>query len=490
AAPTEAPAGPKAGGTLVFARASEAQGLDPHLQTAFSSFVVLEFIFESLFAYGDNMELEPRLAESYEWSDDGLTLTVKLRPNVKFHNGDDMTAEDVKFSYERILNEETGAAARSYFTSITEINVIDPLTVEFKLDKADATILSAMVNADILDKKLIEGGADPATEVVGTGPFMLEEWQPDKVLMLAKNPNYWMPGLPLLDKIEMRVIPDEAAILAAMRAGEVDFAQFNDPTIALTAEQSGGDVQLLRQPALAYHVLQLNPARDIFKDERVRNAISCALDRQQVIDSAALGEGKVTPPITNPFFAAPLDELNCYKPDLEKAKQLLADAGVSDLSFTIMAASDEPPTAVAEAQSIQAQLAEIGVTVEIEVLELGVYVQRWLDADFDATVALNGGGAEPALEMGRYWEHGGTFTDVSNWQTDEIDALLKEARVETDQNKRKELYLEVQKQLAAASPWVWMYVGYDYRAVQPWVKDFVFPPNGANIHLREAWLDK
>jgi peptide/nickel transport system substrate-binding protein len=491
-APAATEATPILGGNLIFARAAEAQGLDPQLQTAFSSFVVLGFIYEPLFTYDDQMNIVGLLADTWSWSDDALTLTVKLRQNVKFHNGDTMTADDVKFSFDRVLNEKTGAAARSYFTDIKEVNVVDPNTVAFVLTKPNATVISGMTvtGASILDKKLIEGGADPAKTVVGTGPFMLKDWQPDKVLLLAKNPDYWMKGLPYLDTIEMRVIPDESAILAGLRAGEIDFAQFNDPSIALTAAKDTTKLTLLRQPSLAYHVLQLNPARDPFKNEKVRQAVSCAIDRQQVIDSAALGEGKVTPPITNPFFAAPLDSLFCYKPDIEKAKQLLADSGAKDVTFTIMAASDEPPTAVAEAQSIQAQLANIGITVKIETLELGVYVQRWLKGDFDATIALNGGGAEPALELGRYWKKDGTFANVSNYQTDDLDKELKAAEVETNPDKRKAIYLTVQQQLAEASPWIWLYMGYDYRATSPRVQNFIFPPEGTNIYLRQAWLSK
>ncbi len=495
AQPTQAPAAPaapKTGGNLIFARAAEAQGLDPHLQTAFSSFVVLEFLYEPLFTYDLDMKLTGLLGDSYSWSTDGLTLTVKLHPDVKFHNGDPMTADDVKFSFDRILDEKTGAAGRSFFTDIKEVKVIDPLTVEFDLSKPNVTVITAMTstNAAIIDKKLIEGGADPAKEVVGTGPFKLKSWEPDKILILEKNPDYWMKGYPLVDQIEMRVIPDEASIVAGLRAGEIDFAQLNDPSTALTIDKDPQGLVLMRQSSLAYHVLQLNSARDPFKDEKVRQAISCAIDRQQIIDAAALGEGKVTAPATNPFFAAPLDTLFCYTRDVEKAKQLLAESGKTNLSFTIMAAQDEPPTAVAEAQSIQSQLAEIGIDVKIETLELGVYVQRWLDADFDATVALNGGGTEPGLEFGRYWKFDGTFADVSNYQTEQLDQELKAAEVETDQNKRRDIYLQVQEQLTQASPWIWMYTGYDYCVMQSWVKDFIFPPSGGNIYLRQAWLDK
>ncbi len=491
-AATEAPAAgqPIPGGTLVFARAAEAQGLDPHLQTAFSSFVVLGFIFEDLFTYNVDMAVEGQLAESWEWSEDGLTLTLHLRPNVLFHNGDTFDAEDVKFSLERVLDEATGAAGRSYIVDISEINIIDDLTLDLVLSEPNATIISGLTNISMISKDLVDSGADLATDVVGTGPFKLESWVPDQVLVLAKNPDYWMEGLPYFDKIEMRVIPDETAILAGLRAGEIDFAQFNSPSSALTAE---GDPNLIlqRAPALSYHVLQLNPKHEMFTDERVRQALSCAIDRQEVIDSASLGEGQVTGPVTNKHFANPVEDLFCYTPDLEKAKQLLADAGgAENFGFTIMAASDEPPTAVAEAQSIQAQLANVGIPVEIETLELGVYIDRWLAGDFDATIALNGGGTDPSLELGRYWKFDATFADVSNYQTQELTDLLNQAEVETDDAARVEIFKEVEQQLTTASPWIWLYTGNDYRVTQPWVKNFTLTTALGNILLREAWIEK
>ena len=146
---------------------------------------------------------------------------------------------------------------------------------------------------------------------------------------------------------------------------------------------------LNRVPAINYHVLQLRAVEPPLDKLEVRQAISCAIDRQEVLDVAALGEGQVTGPLTMPSFALPTSDLFCYTRDLDKAKELMAQAGMSDgFTLKVIAANDEPPTALAEAQTIQAQLADINITVEIESLELGVYVDRWLAGDFEAAVAL------------------------------------------------------------------------------------------------------
>lgn len=491
ATPEPAPA-PKAGGTLIVARAADAKGLDPHKQTAFSSFRLLELIYDSLLGLDANLQIVPRLAETWLWSDDGLTLTMNLRPNVKFHNGDVMTSADIKFSYERILDENTGSAARSYFTDIVSIETPDANTVVFTLSRPNVSILAAMTNPNsaILDAAVV-ATEDPASVTIGTGPFKLVSWEPDQLTTLAANTDYWLPGLPLVDGMEIRIIPDEGSILAGLRAGTIDWALINDPKVAIRASGGSNDLTVFRTPALAYHVLQLNSSRAPFDDVRVRQAISCAIDRQEVVDTASLGEGRVTAPATSPFYQAPLDDLFCYQKDIAKAKQLLADAGLSTgITFKIMAAADEPPTAVNEAQSIQAQLKEIGIETEIETLELGVYVDRWLKTDFDAVVALNGGNPDPDIMFYRYWHSTGNLNKVAAYNSSDLDALLDEGKVTLDPEQRKGVYMQVQKVLAEESPWVWLYVGYEYRIMQSYVKDFTPMPNGSMQYLNSVWLNK
>jgi peptide/nickel transport system substrate-binding protein len=482
---------PTPGGTLIVARAGDMQGLDPHKQTAFTSFRVLEHIYDPLLALDKDMNVIPNLAESWEWSNGNKTLTMKLRQNVVFHNGDPMTSADVQASYQRLLDEATGAAARSFFTSIEKIDAPDVFNVVFTLSAPNAAILAAMTkpNSAILSKKLLDSGWDPASEAVGTGAFKLTRWEPDNVLILDKNPDFWIEGLPYLDSMDFRTLPDEASILAGLRAGTLDWAIINNPRVGIVASGSS-DLVVSKATSLAYHVLQLNANRPVFQDLKVRQAISCAIDRQQVLDTASLGEGIVTGPATPPFYQVPQDELFCYQKDVEKAKALLAEAGNPEVKFTIIAATDEPPTAVAEAQNIQAQLAEIGVTVEIETLELGVYVDRWLKADFDAAAALNGGNPDPHNMFFRYWHSTGNLNSVANYQDPKIDQLLEQASSITDPNERKQIYAEVQALLTEAVPWVWLYTGYDYRAMQPYVRGFTPLSNGSTMYLREAWLDK
>jgi peptide/nickel transport system substrate-binding protein len=478
------------GNTLVMAWATDATGLDPHKQTAFASLRLLELVYEPLVILDADLAIRPGLAESWAFADDGLALTFTLRDGATFQNGEPVTAADVKASYERILDEATGAATRANFLSIESIETPDAQTVVFGLSQPDAPMLTAMtdLNAAILPASAI--AADTVgTEAIGSGPFVLEEWKPNEGAMLRANADWWGDG-PSIDGIEIRVIPDESAILAALRAEQIDFALLNDPIVASLVAQAAGEVQLNRAPALAYHVLQLNAARPPMDDLRVRQAISCAIDRQQVLDTASLGEGQVTGPLTIPAYRLEPAELFCYQRDVEMAKRLLGEAGVADLTFEVIAARGEPPTAVSEAQNIQAQLSEVGIALEIVVLELNVYVDRWLAADFDMAVANNSGRADPYTMYGRYWTKAGNLQKVANYIDDDLDALMQAGRVETDPAARVETFAKFQKHLVEMAPWVWLYNGYEYTAQQPWVQGFVPMPNDSLYGLSQVSLQR
>ncbi|GIK28599.1 MAG: ABC transporter substrate-binding protein [Chloroflexi bacterium] len=478
------------GNVLVMARAADTTGLDPHTQTAFASFRLLELIYEPLVSLDADLNVIPALAESWNFADDGMTLSFTLRQGVKFHNGADFTSADVAATFARILDEATGAAARANYLNIASIDTPDDYTVVFNLSAPDVPLLAALAttNAAMVDSADIESGA-VATVANGTGPFVLENWTPEETTTLSANADWWGDG-PNIDGIEIRIIPDEASILAALRAGTIDFALLNDPLVA-TLLIGDANVQLNRVPAISYNVLQLRAAVEPLDKLEVRQAISCAIDRQEVLDTASLGEGIVTGPLTMAAFALPTDELFCYEKDLDKARELMAAAGMSDgFTLKVIAANAEPPTALSEAQSIQAQLAEIGITVEIESLELSVYVDRWLAGDFEAAVALNGGRPDPYTMYARYWQSSGNLNNVAGYIDETLDDLMARGRTETDPEARYEIFAELQHHLTEMAPWVWLYTGYEYTAQLPAVQGFVPYPTDSLIGLAHVTLSR
>lgn len=475
--------------TLIMARAADTTGLDPHTQTAFASLRLLELVYEPLVVLDADLNIVPALAESWEFSDDALTLTMNLRQGVKFHDGSDLTAADVVASFDRILLEETGAAARANYLSIESIDTPDDFTLVFNLNVADVPLLAAMasVNAAIVPSEMVESG-DFASTAIGTGPFILDEWIPEEKTTLSANADWWGEG-PFVDGVEMRVIPDEASILAALRAGEIDFALLNDPLIA-TLLRDDANITLNAVPALAYHVLQLNPARAPMDILEVRQAMSCAIDRQEVLDTASLGEGTVTGPLTIPAYQVAASEFFCYEKDLARAQELMAQAGVEPFTLKVIVASAEPPTALSEAQSIQAQLAEIGITLEIEPLELSVYVDRWLAGDFDAAVALNGGRPDPYTMYVRYWTSTGNLQKVANYIDETLDELMAAGRAEPSFEGRLAIFTQFQQHLTEVSPWIWLYNGFEYTAQQSYVSGFTPNPNDSLYSFAQVQLNR
>ena len=477
---------PAEAATLRMAWAQDATGLDPHTQTAFSSLRLLDLVYETLVRHDATLTVVPALAESWEFSADGKTLTFKLDPDAKFHSGAQVTAADVKASLERILDEATAAATRANFLSIASIDTPDDTTVVFHLSQADAPILEAFtsVNAAIVPASAIEAGT-LGTEAVGSGPFKLESWEPNARAVLTANAD-WAGGDVALDGITITVLPDETAILASLRAGQTDFALLNDPLVA-TLVPNEPNLQLNRAPVLAYNVLQLNPSRPPMDKLEVRQAIACAVNRQEIIDTAQVGEGQVTGPLTIPAYKSDPATLFCYEQDVDRAKELMAAAGEAD-GFTakVIAATGEPPVAASEAQVLQSQLAAIGVKLEIELLELNVYVDRWLAGDFDMAVALNGGRSDPYTMYARYWTKAGNLQKVANYIDDTLDSLMQQGRAETDPAKRKEIFAQFEAHLTEMAPWIWLSTGYGYTAQLKTVSGFEPSPTGTLFSLSKV----
>ena len=478
------------GGTLVMARAVDATGLDPHTQTAFASLRLLDMIYETLVIIDQEQNLQPALATDWTFSEDAMTLTFNLRQGVTFHDGSDFTAEDVIASFERLLDEETASAARTNYISIESMEAPDDHTVVFNLNTPDVPLLAAMAstNAAILSSDVV-ANEDPALVTVGTGPFALDSWTPEETTILSANEDWWDEG-PFIDGIEIRIIPDETSILAALRAGTVHFGFLEDPLVA-TLLVDDPEVVLHEVPSLDYNVLQLRASVEPLDRLEVRQAISCAIDRQEIVDSAALGQGQVTGPLTMATYALPLEELFCYEQDMERAQELMAEAGLEDgFTLTIMVANAEPPVATSIAQVLQSQLQAINIDVEIDATEFSNYVDRWLAADFMAAVARNGGRIDPYTMYARYWQNDAVFQDVAGYVDDTLDRLMKEGQTETEPDARYEIFTELQHHLTETSPWIWLFTSFDYTAHLPAVTGWNPVADDSFYFLHEVRLEE
>ena len=494
--PSATAGGPKKGGTLILARAGEVTNLDPHKVPAFTSARVFELVYSYLMRLDENLAVQPELAESMPTtSSDGKTVTVKIRSGVKFHNGDPLTSADVKYTFDRIILPANAAVARSFFGDVDTITAPDPTTVVFNLKTPNAALIAYMAhpNTGIVSKKIGEANADLSKKetAISSGPFKLVEWVPDNFMRFEANKDYYISGQPYLDGIRINVVPDETALTAALRTKAADMGIIVDAKVARTL-RTEASVVLSAKPSLSYNLLFVNTKRKPFDNLKVRQAIAYAIDRKAIIDAVAFGEGEVTGPIAPALtnYALPTSQYPLYTRDVAKAKQLLTEANVGPVSFTMLTQTTEPAYAKDIAQLVQAQLAEIGVTMKIETLEFTQWVDRWLKADFDMAPGLNGGGPDPDFYIFRYFTDDGNLNFVTSYKNPISSDAIKAGRATTDVAKRKELYTTAQKELVNGVPFIWLYVGRDYNATLPTTKGFIHLPTGSIIYLRQTWLDK
>lgn len=474
------------GGTLVIGYTADPNTLDPWKATQFQAIHMLEQIYGTLTQLDANLAVAPGLAEKWSYSDDNKTLTLTLRQGVKFQDGKPFSSADVKSSLERIKDKATAAVAAATLASVQTVDAPDANTVVLHLSGPDAGLLAglATTNLAMLSKDDTEQAV--TTKPNGTGAFKFTSRTPNQSLSLAANPDYW-GGKPKLSALEFRIIPDESSVVSAMQSGNVNFAVLNDPLVAKTA--GGNGITLTKTPDLSYHVLQLNARNKPLDNLNVRLAIQCAIDRQQVLDTAALGEGKVVGPITSPAYLSDPKSRPCPTRDVEKAKSYLAQAGLpGGVTIKTIVSTGEYATSVNEAQNLQAQLKDAGITLQLETLESGAYVDRWVAGTFDAAVALNGGRPDPDGMYGRYFTSTGNLNKVAGYSSPELDQLFAQGKATTDPAQRKQIYTQVSNLLESNAVWVWLFSSFDYTASASGVHGFKPMANGSLQYLRETTL--
>jgi peptide/nickel transport system substrate-binding protein len=388
------------------------------------------------------------LAESFESIDD-TTWEFKLRPDVTFSNGTPLTAEDVEFTYEElILDPDFGSPHATFMSTIEDIEVIDPLTFHIKTSQPDVLLPLRVfdIYGSVVSKEHYETFADEAdydSDPIGTGKYKLVEWVKDSHILYERNENYWgEPGA--YDEIEVRFITDEASRVNALLAGEVDIAS-NIPPVRVEEIQANEELDVVISPSNRVHFMVTDTTQPPFDDENVRMAVSMAIDRDALINAVQFGYGTPTPSIFMPETFGYDDALvPVYDP--EQAKQLLADAGYADgvdVEFDTFLGSITDHSKTAEA--VAGMLAKVGINANLNVDEITNWGPKRLAMEANELYNYSFGDA--------LFDHGPNLkTFVSGeqgyWYTgdEELDALIDEALAEFDNEKREELYSEIQRQ--------------------------------------------
>ena len=436
-------------------------GFDPHTISAIAATRVFNQVYESLISFNPDMTFQGVLAESWETPDD-TTYIFHLRKGVKFHNGREMTAEDVEYSFNRILGKtdagDIGAlgSSASYYGGIDTIEVVDPATIKFTLKAPNAAFMSSLTSSygAIVPKEVVEqnnGSLASIETLCGTGPFVYKDSVVDNYITLEKNADYWEAGSPKLDGITYYLMADESTRLAALRTGDINLCSLS--ALNLSEVQNDSSVKVLSYQSNNYTYLGFNLSSKKLQDKNVRQAMSLAVDRDAIIDYVYNGEATVStfvaPAMGHWVWDAP-KESPLYKKNIDEAKKLMEAAGYSDSNrMTLTVAAGLLDSIRDTVVILQQQLKEIYIDVEISNLESGEYVDIWgkmdtPEAGFDAMCGQNGSGTDPNRAVSFFFSSTGN-ANVWGYKNDKVDELCAQGVATTDESQRETYYLEAQK---------------------------------------------
>ncbi len=446
----------------------ELRTIDPHSSTDQTAWELQSVVYESLvfLDYVDGAFVTlPGLAESWETPDD-TTYVFTIRQGVTFHNGREMTADDVVFSLNRVLDPEIGAWWRTRLGPAVEqaatpeagppaVGVTFAATGPFEVTAtltepygAFLQALAATVTAIVPGAEVASGEIDLDTQMVGTGAFEVTDHAEDQHWIMTRHEGYWQEGKPLADELVWQIIPDESARLAALRTGDIQITSFDNP-LMLDLAQADANIAVQEQLTTNSYLMLANAAHPELADERVRQAISLALDRQQLVDVGISGRAAVSGPVPAGFatYASPVDEIPFYTRDVDRAKALLAEAGYADGLQTTLMVLPVLTATVPMSELMQKQLAEVGIEAEIVQKDLASFVQAWaVDGSAQLTLLWLAGFSDPYLFLLNFLSD--SVGAVVGAAGDGIDPLLRQLSAVTDFEERKNLLTEIETRLA------------------------------------------
>ncbi|MDX1661857.1 MAG: ABC transporter substrate-binding protein [Gemmatimonadota bacterium] len=477
--------------------------LDPIQAVDVNRGELVAYMYDALVQFTDD-EVQPNLAESWEISEDGTVYTFRLRDDVYFHNGRKLTAEDVVYSFERVLRPASAspltwvldkivgadAMADGEAEALEGIRAVDPRTVEITIGEPYAPFLKlmAMPAAHVVPKEEIESKGEAFSEApVGTGPWIFESWAHDDVMRLSSNPRYH-GGAPEMDGIEIRIIPETTTVIAEFERGNLDWVDMNEfprPEFERFAGDPEWEGQIHDRPALITYYLALNNSEEKFADPRVRRALNLAIDVDQIAEVIYPGEVNLSHGPIPPGLPGYREDGEPYGFDADSARALLSAAGADDLTFDVYFRTLALNQRFLEA--VQANLADVGVTMNLQQRdwtavrqsvnqgELDAYLLNWF-ADYPD--------AENFLYPLFYSEMAGAGGNAAFYRDATVDSLILTARTTLDDAERIALYEEADRRIFEDAPWIFTVHPVDYDMVQPWVEGYEIP----QVFYGNKWL--
>jgi peptide/nickel transport system substrate-binding protein len=504
---------PAYGDTLVDSVTGNVSGLIPNITSDSASHEVGNLIYSGLVTRDRDLNIIGEAADSWTFTPDCLNLTFKLRKDIKWHDGLPFTADDVVFTYQTMVNPKTPTSYREDFKAVDSVTAVDANTVRITYQKPYAKALQSwstwMLPRHLLDKYVQEGRLRDAPQnwhgPVGTGPYRFKEMRSGEKIVLTSNPDYF-EGRPYISRIIYRIIPSQATIFLELKAKGVDAA--NLTALQYMRQTDYPDFrksyQKFRYPSNAYTYFGFNLKDPRFADKRVRQAFAHAINKQALIEGVRMGLGRDATGPYKPGTWVYNPNVTKYPYDLAKAKQLLAAAGWTErnaegllvkngqpFTFTLLTnQGNEERKKIAEI--VQASLREVGIGVEVRILEWASFLKEYVKKRrFDAIILGWGIGLDPdQYEIWHSSKMGPDDLNTVSFQNHEVDELLEKGRASCHQNERKKYYDRLQEILAEELPIIFLYFPDALPAVARRVHGIVESPNGIRFNMREWYVPK
>lgn len=457
-APATAGAASASTGRLLVAIPGDWATLDPALYTNVSEREIFYSIFDPLVDMDENLEITPRLAKSWDVQDDGKTIVFHLQSGVKFHDGTDFNAEAVKFNLERMLDPATGSPQRTNIDAITKIEAVDPQTVRLTLSSPFTPLLASLTEGPGFMSSptaIQKAGKGYGQQPVGTGPFVMSEWLKADQIRLKKFDAYWRSGMPRVTDSVWKPIPDETVRMANLASGTVNIVD-DVPAQDREAARKNPNYTSWEATGTRWPMMRLNVAQEPFNNKAFRQAVSYAVNRDDIARAVYFGEadpalGPISP-LYKSFYDPSITQWGLAY-DLAKAKAKLAESGVSGATFTIDVQNNASQQRMGEI--IKENLAAIGVTANIQPYESTAFTDRLTNKLYQATV----GSWTPRPDVdGTMYRHFATDGNVNSmsYSNPDVDQLLKQTRVLPNGPERVQVYQQVQKLVVDDAPWVFL----------------------------------
>jgi len=478
---------PIRGGTLMVGLADDPPELDPHLTSSNAARTVLHNIFATLVEIDEELQVVPGIAHSWDISEDGKSFTFYIREGVLFHDGTPLDAEAVKYNFERMTDREFGSARAGELAFVETVTVDDPLTVTVTLSQPYGGFLPALASWSgmmVSPTAAEEHGRNFSQVLVGAGPFKFVERIRDDRLVIERFDGYFKEGLPYLDRVVYRPFVDVDSRILNLESGAVHIIN-TVPGKAVKQFQESQDITLSSVGGLGFRGIWINTkSKDLGSPER-RAAVSACIDRQVVVD-AVFGDAAV--PAIGPFSPATWvvdEEDEAPARDLDRARELLAKAGVPDgFSFQLLITPDEESIRVASIYA--AMCREVGIEIDIQQGEFGSIISRMGEGNYTAAQIELSPRNDPDLSA-YPWFHSQGGVNWSYYENEEMDDLLDRARASVDQEYRRELYRQALDIFNRDFPYIFTYHLQEMKAYRNNVKGYRHIPDSM-MRFEDVWL--